>query len=78
MIGDLLKKIFGTKNDREIKRIRKIVDVINQLEPDFEKLTDEQLREKTAYFKERLAKGETLDDILPEAFATVEKHLREY
>lgn len=71
MIGDLLKKIFGTKNDREIKRIRKIVDVINQLEPDFEKLTDEQLREKTAYFKERLAKGETLDDILPEAFATV-------
>ncbi len=71
MIGDLLKKIFGTKNDREIKRIRKIVDVINQLEPDFEKLTDEQLKEKTAYFKERLAKGETLDDILPEAFATV-------
>ena len=71
MIGDLLKKIFGTKNDREIKRIRKIVDVINQLEPDFEKLTDEQLKAKTAYFKERLAKGETLDDILPEAFATV-------
>ena len=71
MIGDLLKKIFGTKNDREVKRIRKIVDVINQLEPDFEKLTDEQLRAKTAYFKERLAKGETLDDILPEAFATV-------
>ena len=71
MIGDLLKKIFGTKNDREIKRIRKIVDVINQLEPDFEKLTDEQLKAKTAYFKERLAKGETLNDILPEAFATV-------
>lgn len=71
MIGEIFKKIFGTKNDREIKRIRKIVDAINQLEPDFQKLTDEQLREKTAYFKERLAKGETLDDILPEAFATV-------
>lgn len=71
MIGEIFKKIFGTKNDREIKRIRKIVDAINQLEPDFQKLTDEQLREKTAYFKERLVKGETLDDILPEAFATV-------
>lgn len=71
MIGEIFKKIFGTKNDREIKRIRKIVDAINALEPDFQKLTDEQLRDKTAYFKDRLAKGETLDDILPEAFATV-------
>mgnify|MGYP000816939137 CR=1 FL=1 len=71
MIGEIFKKIFGTKNDREIKRIRKIVDAINKLEPDFQKLTDEQLREKTAYFKERLSQGETLDAILPEAFATV-------
>lgn len=71
MIGDIFKKIFGTKNDREVKRIRKIVDAINALEPDFEKLTDEQLKEKTVIFKERLSKGETLDDILVEAFATV-------
>lgn len=71
MIGDIFKKIFGTKNDREVKRIRKIVAAINSLEPDFEKLTDEQLREKTAIFKERLAQGETLDDIMVEAFATV-------
>ncbi len=71
MIGDIFKKIFGTKNDREVKRIRKIVAAINSLEPDFEKLTDEQLKEKTVIFKERLAKGETLDDIMVEAFATV-------
>lgn len=71
MIGNIFKKIFGTKNDREVKRIRKIVAAINSLEPDFEKLTDEQLREKTAIFKERLAQGETLDDIMVEAFATV-------
>ena len=71
MIGNIFKKIFGTKNDREVKRIRKIVAAINSSEPDFEKLTDEQLREKTAIFKERLAKGETLDDIMVEAFATV-------
>lgn len=71
MIGDIFKKIFGTKNDREVKRIKKIVDAINALEPDYEKLTDEQLKEKTVIFKERLAKGETLDDILVEAFATV-------
>ena len=71
MIGNIFKKIFGTKNDREVKRIRKIVAAINSSEPDFEKLTDEQLREKTAIFKERLAKGETLDDIMVEASATV-------
>ena len=71
MIGNIFKKIFGTKNDREVKRIKKIVNAINELEPDFEKLTDEQLKEKTVIFRERLAKGETLDDILVEAFATV-------
>lgn len=71
MIGNIFKKIFGTKNDREIKRIKKIVAAINSLEPDFEKLTDEQLKEKTAIFKERLSQGETLDDIMVEAFATV-------
>lgn len=71
MIGNILKKIFGTKNDREIKRIRKIVASINSLEPEFEKLTEEELRGKTAIFRERLSQGETLDDILVEAFATV-------
>jgi preprotein translocase subunit SecA len=68
---EILKKIFGTKNDREVKRITQIVTRINTLEPDMKKLSDEQLRAKTPYFKERLAKGETLDDILPEAFAVV-------
>ena len=71
MIGGLLKKIFGTKNDREVKALRKIVDQINALEPEYEKLSDEDLRHKTDIFKERLANGETLDDILIEAFATV-------
>ena len=71
MIGGLLKKIFGTKNDREVKALRKIVDQINALEPEYEKLSDEDLRHKTDIFKERLANGETLDDILVEAFATV-------
>ena len=71
MIGGLLKKIFGTKNDREVKALTKIVDQINALEPEYEKLSDEDLRHKTDIFKERLANGETLDDILVEAFATV-------
>ena len=66
-----LKKIFGTKNDREIKRITLIVAKINQFEQVIKKLTDDELKLKTPYFKERLAKGETLDDILPEAFAVV-------
>jgi preprotein translocase subunit SecA len=64
-------KIFGTKNDRELKRIRKIVNEINKLEPEMEKLNDEQLKSKTVEFRERLEKGETLDDIMVEAFAVV-------
>lgn len=71
MIGSLLKKVFGTKNDREIKRIEKIVAEINNLELDYEKLSDEQLKGKTVEFRERLSGGETLDDILVEAFAVV-------
>ncbi|WP_300359273.1 preprotein translocase subunit SecA [Fusobacterium sp.] len=67
----LLKAIFGTKNDREVKRMRKTVAKINALEPDFEKLSDEELKGKTEEFKKRIANGETLDDILVEAFATV-------
>ena len=64
-------KIFGTHSEREVKRSIPIVDKIEALAPEFEKLTDEQLQAKTPEFKERLANGETLDDILPEAYATV-------
>lgn len=70
MLG-LVKKIFGDVNERDVKRLMKTVDVINKLEPDFVKLSDEALQGKTAEFRERLEKGETLDDLLPEAFATV-------
>ena len=65
----LFSKIFGTYSDKEIKRIQPIVEKINSLEPEMEKLSDKELQAKTPYFKERLANGETLDDILPEAFA---------
>ena len=71
MISSLLKKIFGTKNDREIKALTKEVGKINALESEYEKLSDEDLKNKTNIFKERLKNGETLDDILVEAFATV-------
>ena len=71
MIGGLLKKIFGTKNDREIKALTKEVEKINALESEYEKLSAEELKNKTNIFKERLQNGETLDDILVEAFATV-------
>lgn len=72
----LLKRIFGDSNSRELKRIEKIVDVIEDLEPSMQALTDEQLRSKTFEFKERLARGETLDDLLPEAFAVVREASR--
>ena len=64
-------KIFGTHSEHELKRIYPIVDKIEALEPEYEKLSDEQLQHKTVEFKERLEKGETLDDLLVEAFATV-------
>ncbi|MCQ2561061.1 MAG: preprotein translocase subunit SecA, partial [Clostridia bacterium] len=64
-----LEKIFGDWNDKEIKRIEKIVAKIESYDSEMQGLTDEELKAKTPYFKERLAKGETLDDILPEAFA---------
>ncbi len=67
----LSEKIFGTHSARELKRIAPIVDKIESLRPEMQKLSDEELRGKTREFKERLAKGETLDDLLPEAFATV-------
>ena len=71
MISRVLTTVFGSSNDRTLKRLRKTVAKINKLEPAFEQLSDEQLQAKTAEFKERLANGETLQAILPEAFATV-------
>ncbi len=71
MILNAVKKVFGSRNDRLIKKHRKTVVKINALEPEFEVLTDEQLAEKTSEFRERLTKGETIEQLLPEAFATV-------
>ncbi len=71
MISKILTAIFGSSNDRTLKRLRKTVNKINKLEPDFEKLADAELQAKTAEFKQRLANGETLAAMLPEAFATV-------
>ena len=67
----LITKLFGTRSEREIKKIQPIVDQILALEEEYKALTQEQLQGKTALFKERLAQGETLDDILPEAFAAI-------
>jgi Preprotein translocase subunit SecA (ATPase, RNA helicase) len=69
MFAPLLKKLFGSKNEREVKRMLKAVQSVNALEEQMLSLSDEQLRSKTEEFKARLEKGETLDQILPEAFA---------
>jgi preprotein translocase subunit SecA len=71
MLGKLVKKIFGSKNERELKRIRPLVSRINQFESQVSPLSDGQLRAKAGEFKERLERGESLDEILPEAFAIV-------
>ncbi len=71
MFSSILRKVFGSRNDRLLKKLRKNVDVINALEAEYEKLSDEALKAKTEEFKGRIEKGETLDDILNEAFATV-------
>ncbi|MBS1107930.1 MAG: preprotein translocase, SecA subunit, partial [Deltaproteobacteria bacterium] len=71
MIQSALRKILGTKNDRELKRIVPLVERVNTLEPAWVKLSDAQLRAKTAEFRQRLEQGEALDALLPEAFATV-------
>ncbi len=76
MFQAVLTKIFGSKNDRELKRIRPIVERINELEPRFQALSDDELKAMTPRFKERLAAGEPLDDLLPEAFATVREAAR--
>ena len=71
MLDTLLAKVVGTQNDRELKRLRPIVAEVNALEPSIKALSDAQLRGKTEEFRKRLAAGETLDDLLPEAFAVV-------
>src|SRR5919201_5987 len=71
MIGNILTKVIGTQNEREIKRIRPLVAEIGALEPQTQALTDEQLRARTGEFKTRVAGGESLDEVLPEAFAVV-------
>jgi preprotein translocase subunit SecA len=71
MLDTLLAKVVGTQNDRELKRLRPIVAEVNALEPAVQALSDAQLRGKTAEFRQRIANGETLDDLLPEAFAVV-------
>ncbi len=76
MWSKILAKIIGTANERYLKKVRPIVEKINALEPEVEKLTNEQLRAKTDEFKMRLADGETLDDLLPEAFAVVREASR--
>ncbi len=71
MVFNFLTKVFGSKNERELKQIQPLVDKINALEPEVQALQDEQLKARTTEFRQRLAQGETLDDLLPEAFATV-------
>ena len=68
---NLVEKVFGTHSERELKRINKIVDKIEALRPSMQALSDEELRGKTAEFKKRYEDGETLDELLPEAFAVV-------
>jgi preprotein translocase subunit SecA len=71
MFGNLFAKIIGSRNDRFLKKLKKPVAQINALEAEYEKLSDEQLKNKTSEFKQRVQNGTSLDDILPEAFATV-------
>ena len=67
----LITKIFGTRSQRELKKIQPLVDKILALEEPYSQISEEELRSKTAQFKERLSQGETLDDLLPEAFAAI-------
>ena len=80
----LFEKVFGTHSDKELKKIYPIVDKIEALDSTMQALSDEELKAKTPEFKERLEKGETLDDLLPEAFAVVREaadrvlHMKHY
>jgi len=71
MLDTILAKVVGTQNERELKRLRPVVAQVNALEPSIKALSDEQLRGKTTEFRQRVANGETLDELLPEAFAVV-------
>src|SRR5881275_563679 len=71
MLQTLLAKVVGTQNERELKRLRPIVGLVNAFEPAIQPLSDDQLRAKTAEFRQRFGAGETLDDLMPEAFAVV-------
>ena len=76
MLGNILKKIVGTKNDRELKRLSLLLNEISNFEPEMMSLTDEELRAKTPYFREKLKNGLTIDDILTEAFAVAREASR--
>jgi len=71
MLGTLLNKVFGTKNERELKRLWPMIEQVGSLEPEVSGLSDEGLKEKTGEFRQRITNGETLDDLLPSAFAVV-------
>jgi len=71
MLTKILTKVFGSRNDRTLRRMRKVVDQVNRLEPEVQKLTDDQLKAKTNEFRARLEKGEALESLIPEAFAVV-------
>tara|TARA_R110000868_G_scaffold97614_2_gene268501 strand:+ start:118782 stop:121493 length:2712 start_codon:yes stop_codon:yes gene_type:complete len=76
MLGAIARKIFGSANDREVKALQATVEQVNALEPEIEKLSDDELRARTGWLRERLSKGETLQDIIPDAFATVREASR--
>ena len=75
-IGTISKKIFGSPNDRKVKATRPVIAQINALEPEFEKLSDEGIKEKTEEFRKRALEGESLDALLPEAFANCREAAR--
>ncbi|PPB82612.1 preprotein translocase subunit SecA [Albidovulum inexpectatum] len=75
-LGTLAKKVFGTPNDRKVKSVRPLVEKINALEPEFQKLSDDGLKQKTNELRERVQKGESLDSVLPEAFANCREAAR--
>ena len=76
MLNSFLTRIFGSRNERVLRQLGKTVAKINALEPEYQVLSDDELRAKTAHFRERIASGATLDSLLPEAFATVREASR--
>ncbi len=76
MFLNFLTKVFGSKNERELKKLQPLVDQINSLEPETQAMSDDQLKARTGLFRERLENGESIDDLLPEAFATVREASR--